>query len=81
MKNHELITLLQQRHPDAQVEVYMHPSFTPHKRVDVGEYVLLELVGVGDWGTSSWSLGVGDWGNPGGADDLVTINAGMVTGG
>ena len=69
MKNHELITLLQQRHPDAQVEVYMHPSFTPHKRVDVGEYVLLELVGVGDWG------------NPGGADDLVTINAGMVTGG
>jgi len=69
MKNRELITLLQQRHPDAEVNVYMHPAFTPHKRVFVGEYVLLEIVDVGDWGA------------PGSADDLVTINAGIITGG
>lgn len=54
MKVSELIALLQQRHPDAQVEVYMHPSFTPHETIEVGEYVLLSLDGVGDWG-ESWA--------------------------
>ena len=68
MKNRELIALLQQRHPDAQVDVHMHPSFTPHKRVIVGEYVLMDIVDVGDWG------------NPGSANDLVTINVGRITG-
>jgi hypothetical protein len=68
MKVSELIALLQQRHPDAQVEIYANPHYGPMPNVEGYEYALFDIVSVGDWGA------------PGTAGDLVTINLGKLMG-
>lgn len=70
MKVKELITALQNRHPEAEVNIYFNfwgkPSSTPFE--EGHEYCLFMITDVGDWG------------NPGESDDLVTINGGILMG-
>jgi len=75
MKVHELITELQKRHPDAQVEVFFHPAHgatmplhQDESYTYQNEYELYRIASVGDWG------------DPGSADDLVTVNASELVG-
>lgn len=72
MKVSDLIALLQTRHPDAHVEIYFHENLGSDEIVlnaTQTEYALFQITSVGDWS------------NPGGADNLVTINAGLFVGG
>lgn len=69
MKVSELIALLQSRHPDAEVNIFFSPNNGPmNTNLADHEYCLFEIPDVGDWG------------NPGGSDDLVTINGGALVG-
>jgi hypothetical protein len=72
MKVYTLIEMLQEVHPNAEVNIYLHaPSGTAaNMMVKINyEYVRLDIMPT-----------LGDWGNPGSEDDLVCITAGRVLG-